>query len=264
MPNDFDESANNYDEVFTYSEIGKAQRNRVYHYLNTGILDPYHKKSHLNVLEINCGTGEDAHFFWEKGHKVLATDISEKMIDKAISKYPNTSIEFKKQDIRSMDHGVFNQKFDLIFSNFGGLNCLDRHEVKEFILKSSELLNPFGKMVLVVMPKKCLWERGYFMLKGQFRKAFRRNTNDKVLSDVNGVKVPTWYYQPKEMASFASMDYHTALVKPIGISIPPSYLEPFFKNKKILLKTLVRIEKLLVHKFFAGYADHYIISFQKK
>ena len=33
METNFDVSAKNYDTVFTFSEIGKAQRNRVYHFL---------------------------------------------------------------------------------------------------------------------------------------------------------------------------------------------------------------------------------------
>ena len=49
MLNDFDVSAKNYDAVFTFSEIGKAQRNRVYHFLKKDIS----KKHTLNILELN-------------------------------------------------------------------------------------------------------------------------------------------------------------------------------------------------------------------
>ena len=264
MPNDFDESAKNYDAIFSYSEIGKAQRDKVHRILSENFLMKGQNDQDLDILEINCGTGEDANFFWKKGHQVIATDVSEKMIEIARAKFTDTTIQFQQVDIKKIDSKTFDHKFDLIFSNFGGLNCINRPDIENFIENSAGLLNPSGKMVLVVMPKKCLWERSYFILKGQFKKAFRRNTNKKVLSNVDGVEVPTWYYQPKEMIDIAKKDHLLLTVRPIGIWIPPSYLESCFQNKKRLLKLFIHLERLFNHRFWSGYADHYLIAFQKK
>ena len=137
-------------------------------------------------------------------------------------------------------------------------------ELEKFISLSSSLLNPNGKMALVIMPKFCLWEWLYFTLKGEFRKAKRRNTNNAVLANVEGVKVPTWYYNPKEMVSLASNYYNTIAIKPIGLKIPPSYLESFFSNKKGFLKMLIWAEKLYPNAFWAKYSDHYLIALEKK
>lgn len=260
MPSNFDEYAKDYDTVFTYSEIGKAQRKRVYHFLKEGILT----NSNLNILELNCGTGEDARYFFEKGHRVLATDISSEMINVANEKHQNTSILFQVKDITKITSETFSEKFDLIFSNFGGLNCLSPQELEKFISVSFSLLKPKGKMALVIMPKFCLWERLYFTLKGEFRKVKRRNTNNAVLANVEGVKVPTWYYNPKEVVSLASNHYNTIAIKPIGLKIPPSYLESFFSNKKGFLKMLIWAEKLYTNPFWAKYSDHYLIAFEKK
>ena len=71
----FDNYAEHYDEHFTNSLIGKAQRQQVYSYLST--LNYFTNKK---ILEINCGTGEDAKVFSEHKSHVTATDISEKMI----------------------------------------------------------------------------------------------------------------------------------------------------------------------------------------
>lgn len=260
MLNNFDVSAKNYDAVFTFSEIGKAQRNRVYHFLNKHISS--NKK--LNILELNCGTGEDAYYFTEKGHSVLATEISLEMIKIAKEKHQNSPIKFQELDITEITSETFSKKFDLIFSNFGGLNCLSPTELKIFINISSSLLTPSGKMALVIMPKNCLWERFYFTIKGEFKKAKRRETNDFVVANVEGMQVPTWYYNPKELISLASNNYNTKDIKPVGIKIPPSYLEPFFINKKWFLKLLIWEEKLFTNRFWAKYADHYLIEFQKK
>jgi len=260
MPNDFDVSAKNYDTVFTFSEIGKAQRNRVYHFLKETALS----KHKLNILELNCGTGEDAYYFAEKGHSVLATDISSEMIKVAKEKHHNSKVRFQELDITKITSETFSEKFDLIFSNFGGLNCLSKPELESFIKTSATLLNPSGKLILVVMPKFCLWERFYFTIKGELKKAGRRNTNNSLLANIEGHKVPTWYYNPKDLENLASTNYNTLLTKPIGIAIPPSYLDSFFSTKKRWLQLLIWKEKWLSMRFLAKYADHFLILFEKK
>ncbi len=260
MTKDFDIHAKNYDTDFTYSEIGKAQRNRVYYYLNKHILS----EKKLNILELNCGTGEDAYYLSKQGHRVLATEISSEMIKVAKEKNKNTAIRFQQVDITKITLDKFSEKFDLIFSNFGGLNCISKSQLAQFITVSSSLLQPTGIMALVIMPKKCLWEQFYFSLKGEFKKAFRRNTKELVLVNVEGVQVSTWYYNPREVISLTKNEYSTTLVKPIGIAIPPSYLESFFKNYKWFLNLLVLKEKVFSNRFWAKYSDHYLISLKKK
>lgn len=257
---DFDKHAKNYDTVFTNSMIGKAQRSRVYHFLKQSVLS----EKKLNILEINCGTGEDAQYFAEMEHRVLATDISSEMIKVANQKHQNKNLKFQQLDITKITSETFTEKFDLIFSNFGGLNCLSRNEIANFFSVSESLLNPKGKMALVIMPKHCWWERFYFSIKGDFKKANRRNSNEFIYANVEGVQVPTWYYNPEELVSLASYKYKTITTKPIGIAIPPSYLEPFFTNKKSWFQILLWKEKWLSSSFWAKYSDHYMIVFQKK
>lgn len=260
MGNDFDNAAKNYDVVFTHSVIGKAQRNRVYHFLSEEIRNT---KS-LHILEVNCGTGEDALFFAKNGHKVIATDISENMINLAKKKDSTASVRFLQQDITTITCASFSEKFDLIFSNFGGLNCLSLDQIRAFFTISEKLLKPKGKLMLVVMPKNCLWERFYFSVKGSFKEARRRNSNEPILVNVDGIKVSTWYYNPKDLISLSKEKYNTLFIKPIGIAIPPSYLESYFQRNKKLLNALVIIEGWLSSKFWARYADHYLIAFQKQ
>jgi ubiquinone/menaquinone biosynthesis C-methylase UbiE len=81
---DFDIASINYDNTFTFSNIGKAQRNRVFKYLNPLIK----KRKKLSILELNCGTGTDAITFGNLGHNVIATDISQEMINTAALKKP--------------------------------------------------------------------------------------------------------------------------------------------------------------------------------
>ena len=60
----FDREAASYDVDFTYTAVGKLQRKRVYHFLAKSL-----SEKPLQVLEINCGTGEDATWLASRGNR---------------------------------------------------------------------------------------------------------------------------------------------------------------------------------------------------
>lgn len=269
MKKDFDHIAKDYDTDFTHSEIGKCQRRSVYKYLDS-LFQKNNNKTN-NTLELNCGTGEDAIWFAKKGHTVLATDISPEMINVAQEKAKGIdNLKFKQLDINNLNVISSNpetsgekSKFDLIFSNFGGLNCLNKIELKIFFESTSKLLTKNGKLIIVIMPKNTLWERIYFILKGKFKTAFRRNTNKEVRVNVEGKKVNTWYYNPKDIQKLGNDYFKVTKTKPIGFFIPPSYLETYFKKHKRLLRILDNLEKRIgKFGFLSRFSDHYLIEFK--
>lgn len=260
MKADFDIASSEYDSLFTFSNIGQAQRNRVFKYINP-ILKQEKK---LSILELNCGTGIDAITLGNLSHKVVATDISEGMIQTAKAKKHPYNVSFQVQDINTLKATTFSKKFDLIFSNFGGLNCLSNVELQAFLKTSTGLLKPNGTLILVIMPKHCLWEQLYFSIKGNFRKARRRHTNKYQLVNVGNISVKTWYYNPQEIISLTKKLFTPIKVKPIGIAIPPSYLENSFLTKKPFFSALKVLEELLGQSFWAKYADHFLIELVKK
>jgi ubiquinone/menaquinone biosynthesis C-methylase UbiE len=66
----FDSIADQYDDIFTHSLIGRAQRDVVWDALKKTF------RPGERVLEINCGTGEDALFLSKMGVSVHACDAS--------------------------------------------------------------------------------------------------------------------------------------------------------------------------------------------
>src|SRR6202789_3270891 len=73
----FDAVADRYDQSFTASRIGQAQRASVWKELGKTF------RSGDRVLEIGCGTGVDACFLAERGVKVVACDSSPAMVEVA-------------------------------------------------------------------------------------------------------------------------------------------------------------------------------------
>src|SRR5690349_668581 len=215
----------------------------------------------LEILELNCGTGEDALLFSEKGFNIVATDVSEEMLKVTMQKASQYSMQNKISshylDLDSFDETLFEKKFDLIFSNFGGLNCINPESLQKLLQKIPRILSPGGRFVGVIMPKFCAWETLYFSLKFQFKKAFRRWTTKEVMADLQGAFVKTWYFSPRQLKKWAESKFKLMAIKPIGIALPPSYLESFFSRKKRLLKGLHGVEKKL-NRFgsLSGAADH--------
>lgn len=217
-----------------------------------------------NILEINCGTGEDAIWLARQNFNVTATDISPKMIEVAKSKAYFDQLHFQITDIKKIGSIFNDREFDLVFSNFGGLNCLTKAELKQFFEDSKSLLSERGKLVLVIMPKNTFWEQLYFLSKARFSEAFRRK-KEFVLADADGQKVATYYYNPKDIVNLSGNDFELVVQKPIGFFVPPSYMEPFFRNKKGLLRFLDAIENRISNwGFLSKHADHFIIILQKR
>ena len=172
----FDHIASTYDSVFTQSAIGQLQRKQVWQYLEQ--ITP--ELQGLEILELNCGTGEDAVLFSEKGFNIVATDVSEEMLKVTQQKAHQFSMQNKISshylDLDSFDETLFDKKFDLVFSNFGGLNCINPESFRKLLQKLPHILNPKGRFVAVIMPKFCLWESLYFLARFQFKNVFRRWT----------------------------------------------------------------------------------------
>src|SRR5690349_9153645 len=87
-------------------------------------------KPDANILELNAGTGLDAAHFASRGHSVHATDISDGMIEKLREKASAQPNKITVQQVSFAQLDQVDGKFDYVFSNFGGLNCIkDLREV---------------------------------------------------------------------------------------------------------------------------------------
>ena len=70
-----------------------------------------------NCLEIGCGTGKNTEWILSKTNKIVAVDLSNKMLAKAKSKIISDKVTFIEADITNDWNFVNNEKFDLaIFS----------------------------------------------------------------------------------------------------------------------------------------------------
>ncbi|MEQ8715031.1 MAG: class I SAM-dependent methyltransferase [Cyclobacteriaceae bacterium] len=260
MDADFDIAASSYDRQFTHSNIGTLQRGKTWQYIDQAL----NNRKELKILELNCGTGEDALMLAKKGHKVVASDISSNMLGIARGKASEMSIDFLQIDLTNIDTEALDDDFDLVFSNFGGVNCIDHHSLSKLGESVAKILKPNGFFIAVVMPKFCVWEFIYLSLKGKIAQALRRSRG-VVIANVSGQPVKTWYYSPKQLSRALGSSYREMMLKPVGFFVPPSYLESFFCKHPIFLKLLGYLEKHFARfAWQARFSDHFFIQYQLK
>ncbi|CAN5391457.1 hypothetical protein BH10BAC2_BH10BAC2_47870 [soil metagenome] len=262
----FDILAETYDENFSHTQIGKLQRARVWEKL-LPVLKA--NKKPLNILEINCGTGEDALQLAAMGHYVIATDASAAMIAKAAQKISTSiaaqnRVSFIQCSFEELALQSFDWKFDLIFSNFGGLNCIDSAGLAALSKVFSKVLNPGGQLFFVVMGTFCAWETGWHLVRGKFSTAFRRCKKHAPFT-IAGKTIPVCYYSPATFKKLLCHEFAYINSFAAGLFIPPSYLEPFFLKRQAMLGKLNALEKKLAGpSIMCRLSDHYCIVFKKK
>src|SRR5439155_25725972 len=139
------------------------------------------------ILELNSGTGIDAVFLSSQGISIYATDGSEKMISKLKEKIRINNLERIKADV--IEFSQLNELpetgFDGIFSNFGGLNCINDFE--DLSENLSLKLKPGGKFIAVVINRFCPWEISYYLMKFNPRNAFRRFVKNGIIVNLDGI-----------------------------------------------------------------------------
>jgi cyclopropane fatty-acyl-phospholipid synthase-like methyltransferase len=266
---EFDDIAQVYDADFTHSEIGKIQRALVWDFFQKQTENDI--KEGTSLLEMNCGTGEDALFFAKQGIFVTATDISEEMLSVVEKKVKSSAyqqnISFQKWDLTQ----EFSQKnpspsfYKVAFSNFGGWNCLSAENITLLGKQLSALLTPNAKLFLVIMPRFCVWESLYFLYKRKWTQIFRRLSRKAIPAKLENVFVDTYYYSPKQIEKLLSPSFKVQAYQAVGFFVPPSYLEKFFKKMPTLLAFLNKIEKKAEKiRFFAFASDHFVMVLTKK
>ncbi|WPV02484.1 class I SAM-dependent methyltransferase [Mucilaginibacter sp. cycad4] len=250
-----------FDELYSADTIigykRKRVRDHILQYLKPG----------GSILELNSGTGEDALFFAQKGFKVHATDISKGMQQQLREKV----VKHSMQHIVSNELCSYTQleqlknrgPYDLIFSNFAGLNCTG--ELDKVLNSFAGLLNPGGMVTLVVLPKFCLWET-LLVFKGKFKTAFRRFFSSRGRrAHVEGVYFDCFYYNPSYIKKRLNPGFEVLSVEGLCTIVPPSYIEGFAEKYPRTYKVLTGWEDKLKSTWpFKYIGDYYIISLRKR
>jgi SAM-dependent methyltransferase len=237
----FDRLASEYDRVWTRSAVGQLQRDAVWRQVGA-LFEPGR-----SILDLGCGTGEDAVRLMQAGLRVRAIDASGEMVRMARDRGVDARI------LSIEDCGLLYESFDGILSNFGALNCVaDIESLREPLAR---LVRPGGYLAICLIGGFCAWETAWALFHRQPAKAFRR-WRKSVLSSL-GVRV----FYPSRRRLEAALGPQFSLVTwcGIGMTVPPSYVTGLSTS---LLQKLDAFDRRVAHwPVLRALSDHRLLVF---
>jgi ubiquinone/menaquinone biosynthesis C-methylase UbiE len=253
----FSKQSQHYDEDDKANPILQDMREQVYAHVNRNL------KPNSSMLELNAGTGIDAAHFVSLGHRVHATDLSSGMIKQIISKVNSPALQGRltcQQLSYDQLHELNVGKFDYIFSNFGGLNCIK--DLSSVTRHLTHLLNPGGIVTFVIMPPVSLWELAW-ILKGDRRQAFRRLNRDGVKAHLEGELFKTYYHSLTNIKKAFGSKFELISSEGLCSVSPPPSPKEFALNHPHVYKFLRKADTVVRRVFpFNRWADHIIVTFK--
>ena len=223
-----------------------------------------HLKSGDRILELNAGTGGDAVFFARQGYSVHATDLAPEMIAQIEAKRAAGGLQerltVQQCSFTALD-GVQNGPFNYVFSNMGGVNCID--DLTQITHSFGEVLLPGGYVTWVVMPRLCLWELAA-ALRGDWRTAIRRLRPGGVLASVEGVHFRTYYFTPSQVRRAFGPGYRLVMLEGLSVFTPPADYKGFAWHHPRLYAVLRALDERLAPRFpWRAWGDFFMITLQR-
>ena len=258
----FDAVAALYDQTFTTSTIGRAQRGAVWRELAKTFRPGDH------ILDIGCGTGVDACFLAERNIRVLACDPSSQMIDVATRRIQQRRVQklvrplvLRAEEVGDLPAG---ELFDGAFSNFGALNCVD--DLTRVSHGLARLLKPGATAILCWMGPCCMWEMLWYLGQWNTDKAFRRFKPEGISARIaNGAFVHVHYPSVTTLGRAFAPKFRLKSVRGIGVAVPPSYLEPWARRHPRLLQLCEQFDSWLGPcPGMRSLGDHVLVRLQRE
>jgi SAM-dependent methyltransferase len=257
----FDHLAPGYDDTFTRGAIGALLRRPLWRRLEAAF------PPGSRVLELGCGTGEDAAHLGRRGVRVLATDASPGMVAaarrKVVAEGLAERVEVLQLAIENLEG--FGQvwrsaPFDGAFSSFGALNCVP--DLRRVALDLAALLRPGARLVLCVMGPLVPWEWVWFTLRGEPGKALRRLRLGGAAWRGMTIRYPAIGTVKRVFApAFRAYGSPAAL----GALLPPTYAEEWAAHHPRLLARLDRWERRWESLLpLPWLADHYLLELERR
>lgn len=260
-PAAFDALAEIYDDVFTNSCVGQAQRASVWREIDR------HFGSGQRILEINCGTGMDALYLAKRGAHVVACDVSREMIMLARRRLARegleSSVDFRvlaTESIREVGNVAL---FDGALSDFAGLNCVD--DLSSVGSEVAGLLKPGAKFIVCVFGRWCLWEAVWYLAQGKARKAFRRLTREaRVVPLTDAAALRVWYPTLRDLKRAFAPHFQLEGWKGVGVAVPPSYVEFLAAHHQRVLEAAEILDRGFGRvPIVKSLADHIVLTFER-
>lgn len=226
------------------------------------------------LFEIGCGTGTDALWLASRGFEVVATDISEGMVeqvrDKAKAEGLSERVVARKlsaRDVGQLADEFGAESFEGGYCHAGALNM--EPEVAGVPASVRELTRAGGHFVCSVINKTSLFEVLFYPAVLRPRKAFRRLGNVVPIPisrkpPFNGYVVPTRFYSPAEMVRLFHESFVLEHLRGLRVLLPPANLTDEYARLLPLFMPLERIEEQFASlPLVRSWGHHSLMTFRR-
>ena len=217
------------------------------------------------LLDIGCGPGIDAYHFAQNGYRVLATDWSPRMVQRAAARAAVSGLTERLEAARvgAQELHRVNGEFDGAYSNFGPLNC-----VPDLTLTSREcarLMKPGAHMIFTVIGRLCPWELGYYLAKCRPRRALVRFARAMTAVRLNTHTVWSRYYTPHEFHRCFANEFELVSHRALSLFLPPPYLVDLYERTPRLSRALGWLDDHLGDwPVLRAAGDHFLIILRRR
>jgi len=229
----WDVAAETYDRDFTQTTIGRMWRESAWTEFDT-CFQPGQR-----LLELNCGTGVDAVHLAGRGIRVLACDISPRMIQlarkRAVAAGYCGLLDFRVLATEMIGTLDVKRQFDGAYSNFSGLNCVE--DLSAVRRDLARLLKPGARIVLCMLGRFSVWELFWRLVHGHRKNLLRR------LSKRDGI-VKVRYLSTNEIAQEFAPEFQLRRWKGIGVTLPPPYTERWARRFPRFMQILASLDRV--------------------
>jgi SAM-dependent methyltransferase len=239
----FDRIATQYGNLWTSTKAGQLQREAVRRYA-AHLFPPQSR-----ILDLGCGTGDDALILRTRGLHVTGIDASAEMVRIACGR----GVDARHYAIENI--ADLPGKFDAIWSNFGALNCIE--SLPDLRQPFAHAVNPGGWLVVCLMSRMCLWETIWYALHGRIRKATRRWNGEAKSSVAKRVFYPT----VRSVRRAFAPDFTLESTHGVGFAVPPSYVTGISHSTMDRLAALDR--RVASWPILRSLSDHRLMIFRK-
>jgi len=225
----------------------------------------------FHLLEIGCGTGDEAIALAQHGCRVTATDISPAMVnitrEKAESAGLSDHISAMSLPAARLQELGSAKSFDGAYASFGSLNC--EPDLEGLAAALASLLSPGAFFVCSIMPRFSLFETLWFLAHGRPVEAFRRRKpgwqQASITTQGSGsVEVPVRYLSTSDLTKRFGSSFVLQQAISLGLVLPPPYLDDIYRNNRRFWDRLVPLEYRLRDSWpWKHFGDHIVLKMQK-
>lgn len=257
----FDSVAPNYDGPRGNNALIQDMRREMWRWLDESFPAP------SRLLDVGCGTGLDAVRMAERGHSVLATDWSPRMVERTHGRAADAGVSDRLRTAAIGAHELERIEgraiFDGVYSNLGPLNCLP--DVAPVSAECARLVQSGGRLVFTVIGRWCPWEVAYYASRADWTRIRVRFARGLTPVRMNGHTVWTRYWTPTELYRRFAPDFRLVHCRALCLFAPPPYLAWIKERHCAWFERLWRWDRRIGGwPLLRALGDHFLIVMERR